>query len=168
MTEQTIDPATVLASYAAGPAQLRAAIAGLSELDLDLALSADSWTIRQIVHHLADGDDIWKTCIKAALGNPDAAFSLPWYWDIPQDEWVQHWHYAGRAVEPSLALLEANRAHMVQLLEQVPGAGERRVVILDPDGEEHETTVGWVVAMQARHVAGHIDDIRAIREAHGL
>jgi hypothetical protein len=167
MTEQPIDPTAVLASYADGPVQLKTALAGLAETDLDVALDAETWTIRQIVHHIVDGDDIWKTCIKAALGT-DAAFSLPWYWDIPQDMWVQHWNYAGRAIEPSLALFEANRRHIVQLLQQIPGAGKRRVVIRWPNGQEHETTVGWVVAMQAKHVADHVSDIRAIRETHGL
>lgn len=167
MTEQTQDPEAILATYADGPTQLRAAIAGLAEADLDVALDAESWTIRQLVHHVADGDDIWKTCVKAALGCEDP-FSLPWYWAIPQNEWVKHWNYAGRAVEPSLALFEANRAHVVQLLQQVPGAGERRVVIRASNDQEHETTVGWVVAMQAQHVVSHVADIRAIREAHGL
>ncbi len=69
--------AEILARYADGPTLLDSALAGLSETDLDLALSADSWSIRQIVHHLADGDDIWKICIKAALGNSDGTFIMP-------------------------------------------------------------------------------------------
>ena len=84
MTEQALNPSATLALYADGPAQLEAVLMGLTESDLDLAQTSDSWTIRQIVHHLADGDDLWKTCIKAALGNSEGSFSLQWYWDKPQ------------------------------------------------------------------------------------
>jgi uncharacterized damage-inducible protein DinB len=168
MTEQTRDPDAVIARYADGPAQLEAAIAGLTEEELDLARSADTWTIRQIVHHVVDGDDIWKIATKAALGNSSGTFSLQWYWDRPQDEWVESWDYAGRDLEPSLALFRANRRHILQLLRQIPDAWERRLSIQSPEGQEVQITVGYIVEMQAGHVLGHIDDIRAIRQTHGI
>jgi hypothetical protein len=166
MTEPTPDPATILKRYADGPDRLEAAIAGLAEEQLDVALSADTWTIRQIIHHLADGDDIWKTCIKAALGNSTGVFSLQWYWDIPQDRWVEIWDYAGRPIELSLARFRANRRHVVELLEHVPGAWERHMRIKWPHKPEEPITVKDVVEMQTNHVVGHIEDIRRIREAH--
>ena len=102
MTEPTSDPGTLLAHYADGPARLEADIAGLTETGLDLAQSAETWTIRQIVHHAVYGDDLWQACTKAALASGDGTFSLQWYWDIPQNRWVEIWDYAGRLVEPSL------------------------------------------------------------------
>ena len=98
MTEQAFNPSATLALYADGPAQLEALLMGLTESELDLAQTSDSWTIRQIVHHLADGDDLWKTCIKAALGNSEGSFSLQWYWDKPQTEWAENWKYANRSI----------------------------------------------------------------------
>jgi hypothetical protein len=168
MTEQAHDPDTVLARYADGPAQLEAAIAGLAEAELDLAQTADTWTIRQIVHHVVDGDDIWKVCVKAALGNSQGVFSLQWYWDVPQDTWAESWNYAGRAIEPSLALFHANRRHVVKLVQQIPDAWARHIVIRWPNGQEEQVTVGWVIEMQANHVTAHINDIRAIRQTHDL
>jgi uncharacterized damage-inducible protein DinB len=168
MTEQTRDPDKILALYANGPAQLEAAIAGLTEEEFNLAQSADTWTIRQIVHHVVDGDDIWKIGIKAALGTSSGTFSLQWYWDRPQDEWVEDWDYAGRDLEPSLALFHANRRHIVQLLNQVSDAWERSIFIRWPNGQEVQITVGYIVEMQADHVVGHINDIRMIRQAHNL
>jgi uncharacterized damage-inducible protein DinB len=168
MTEHLQDLDVILARYADGPAQLEAALAGLSEADLDVALTDDAWTIRQIVHHVVDGDDLWKVAIKAALGNSRMLFSYLWYWDIPQDIWAESWNYAGRAVEPSLALFRANRRHIVQLLQTIPAAWERYTLITLPDGEEKSTTISYVVEMQAHHVTHHIDDIRRIRQAHNL
>jgi uncharacterized damage-inducible protein DinB len=168
MEQQPGDRKTVMARYADGPRQLEAALADLPEGGLDVAERDDAWTIRQIVHHVVDGDDIWKVFVKRAAGNPGGRFDLQWYWDKPQDEWVQSWAYAVREIEPSLALFRANRAHIVQLLESLPAAWEQSLVVRWPNGEEHQVSVAWVVEMQAGHVPGHVDDIRRARQVHGV
>lgn len=61
MPEQTFNPDATLAQYADSPAQLEAILNGLTESDLELAQPPDTWTVRQIVHHIVDGDDIWKS-----------------------------------------------------------------------------------------------------------
>jgi hypothetical protein len=166
--EQAYNPSATLALYADGPAQLEAALMGLTESDLNLAQTSDSWTIRQIVHHLADGDDVWKICIKAALGNREGLFSLQWYWDKPQTEWAENWKYAHRSIEPSLALLRANRHHIEDLVQQTPNAWEKSIRLKWPDSEEGRITIGDVLEMQARHIVEHINDIQMIRRAHNV
>jgi hypothetical protein len=167
MDEQTSHRESTIARYADGPDQLAAAIAGLSEGELDLAERDDTWTIRQIVHHIVDGDDIWKVFIKRAIGNPAGTFDLQWYWGMPQDEWVERWAYARREIEPSLALFRANRGHVVQLLDHVSGAWQQSLLVRWPNGTEQEVSVAAVVEMQARHVTGHLDDIRRARQVQG-
>ena len=167
MSDEVSSQGDILAGYAAGPDRLEEAVAGLSAADLDLALDGDSWSIREIVHHIADGDDIWKELIKRAIGDPASEFNLAWYWHMAQDEWARRWAYRERAIEPSLALFRANRAHVVQMLAHRPEAWSNTLLIRWPDGEEEQTSVEWVVSMQARHVLGHLDDIRHILAAHG-
>lgn len=168
MSEQAFNQSEICANYAEGPNRLEAAIAGLSETGLDAALNNDSWTIRQIIHHITDGDDTWKGFIKRAIGNPGGNFMLEWYWQIPQTEWAEHWAYRKRAIEPSLALFRASRCHIVQLLEHIPGAWGNSLRLRLPNGEEQEVSIGWVMDMQSRHVDEHIGDIRRIREVHGI
>ena len=168
MIEQADEPEAILALYADGPAQLEAALTGFTESELDLAMTTGSWTIRQIVHHIVDGDDLWKTCIKAALGNSEGLFSLQWYWDKPQTEWAENWLYADRSLEPSLALLRANRCHIEELVRRTPNAWDKSIRLKWPDTEEERITIGEVLAMQARHIIGHINDIQMIRQAHGI
>lgn len=168
MTEQSYDPAEIVARYADGPSQLEAAIAGLDEADLDLGPPDGGWTIRQIVHHVVDGDDLWKTCILAALGDSPGIFSLPWYWDLPQDRWAEIWLYASRPVEPSLARFRVNREHIVDLVKRIPGALECTILVRWPNGEEQQVPAGGILMMQADHVPGHVDDIQKIRQAHSL
>ena len=171
MTEQTCEKDGILVRYADGPAQLTAAIAGLTEAGLDTALNSESWTIRQIVHHVVDGDDIFKLCIKIALGNEHAAFDLQWYWDLPQTRWAELWAYANRAIEPSLALYSANRCHMMQLIQSLHGAWERSIsikgeIVSEQRRVEEQVTVGQVIEQACEHLDGHIEDIRHIRQAH--
>ena len=158
----------IISHYADGPARLEAALSGLTDSELDLSLAEDAWTIRQIVHHIADGDDLWKMCIKAALGNSDGPFTLQWYWDKPQMEWSASWRYAIRSVESSLTLLEANRHHIVELLESVPDALEKSIRLQPPHGNEVHITVREVLEMQVRHMTGHTQDIQAIRLANAV
>ena len=165
MNKQPDTPKTILAHYADGPAQLESVLAGLTESDLDLALNTDSWSIRQIVHHLADGDDIWKICIKAALGNSDGVFTLQWYWEKPQMEWSANWKYASRDIESSLALLRANRRHIMELIQLTPDAREKSIWLQRPEGQKERITIGWIIEMQARHVVEHIKDMQAILKA---
>jgi hypothetical protein len=166
MTNQTDTSNEVLSQYADGPAQLESALAGLSESDLNLALDSDSWSIRQIVHHLADGDDIWKTCIKPALGNSDGIFTLQWYWEKPQMEWSENWRYASRSIKSSLTLLRANRCHIMELIEHTLNALEKSIRLAHPQKPEVRITIFDVLEMQAGHVIDHIKDIQVILQAH--
>lgn len=164
----SVSSEALLGEYADGPARLEAALSGLTVSELDLSLAEDAWSIRQIVHHIADGDDLWKMCIKAALGNSVGPFTLQWYWDKPQMEWSASWRYASRSVESSLTLLEANRHHIVELLEHVPDALEKSIRLQPPHGNEVHITIREVLEMQVRHMTGHTQDIQAIRQAHGV
>ena len=168
MPDQERNRETIIAEYADGPNQLEAAIEGLSAEELDFAPGPDRWSIREMVHHVADGDDIWKMFIKMAIGNPKSTFDLQWYWEIPQTQWAERWAYATRAIEFSLDLLRSNRSHIVQLLESMPGIWDRSLLVKQPNGGEQSVTVGRVVEMQARHPFGHAEAIREIRDIHGV
>lgn len=159
MTSET-DESAVLARYADGPKQLERAIDELDESQLDSSRAEGKWTVRQIVHHIVDGDDVWKLCIKSALGNEDVEFTLGWYGTQSQDVWAERWRYSERSVDVSLALFRANREHVVQLLQHVPDAWNRSISVMFPDGRTERWTVGGVLKMQADHVMHHIEQIR--------
>ena len=154
---------SVIARYIEGPTLLERALAGLKEADLDTAPSKGGWTIRQIVHHIVDGDDLWKICIKQALGNDQSEFSLDWYRALPQVTWADRWAYAQRSVDVSLALLKASRDHVMQLLEHVPDGWNRSVGFREPNGEIEIVPVGFIIEMQADHIIHHVNQILAIQ-----
>lgn len=162
------DRSGAISHYREGPALLEQVLNGLTDSVLDAKPSRGGWSIRQIVHHIVDGDDIWKTCIKMAMGNEEAEFALAWYWTLPQETWADRWSYTKRSLDVSLALFKATRAHVIQLLESTPEAWHRSVVIRTPKGEIERVPVGFVVQMQADHVFHHIARIRAILQEQGV
>jgi hypothetical protein len=161
------DQLGVIARYREGPALLEHAVMNLPDADLDAMPSGGGWPIRQIVHHVVDGDDIWKLGIKMAVGNEQVEFALGWYWGMSQQTWGDRWAYGRRSLGASLSLLKANRTHILQLLESVPDAWDRAVVVRKPDGEMEQVPVGFVIQMQADHVLHHIKRIRGILQERG-
>lgn len=168
MSEDVFAQEKILARYAAGPDELEKAIAGLKETDFDLALQPERWSIRQLVHHVADGDDIWKLAIKAAVGNPGGSYSVMWYWEQPQDDWVSGWDYAGRDVAASLALFRVNRQHTIALVNHFPDCWEDEVEMPWIDGNQRRFSVGAILESQGNHALGHIEDILAVRARYSI
>jgi uncharacterized damage-inducible protein DinB len=160
------DQSSLLSRYLQGPELLEQAVAGLRDAELDASPSQGGWTIRQIIHHVVDGDDLWKIGIKAALGNEEGEFTFEWYWGLPQDTWADRWAYAQRPVEVSLALLRATRAHIAELLERVPDAWSRSIRVRTRQGTER-VSVSKVIEMQTNHVVHHVERIAAIRAERG-
>lgn len=155
-----------LARYIGASDELDAALAGLSEGALDLAPGPGEWSIRQIVHHIADGDDLWSMALKAALAASGCAYEQDWY--STDNACAESLDYAGRAITPAVALLRANRAHVEQLVRHLPGAWERHVMFTRATAPEpQKITAGAIVTMQARHSLEHIEEIHATRRLHG-
>jgi uncharacterized damage-inducible protein DinB len=161
------DQAGAISRYREGPSLLEAAVTGLKDDVLDAVPSGGGWTIRQIVHHVVDGDDIWKLCIKMAMGNEQAEFALGWYWGMSQQTWGDRWAYGSRSLDASLSLLKATREHILQLLETVPESWNRAVALRKRDGQIERVPVGFVIQMQADHVFHHIQRIRDILKERG-
>lgn len=157
--------AEILVRYLTLPDGLEAALAGLAETDFDLARSAQAWTIRQTVHHIVDADEVTKVIIKAALGNSGCTFGLEWY-DL-KNSWVTVLNYVSRPITPALALFRANHRDLESLLNHLPEAWERYVMLKrDKNSEERKITVGQLIQTQTGHAEHHIEQIRATREVH--
>ena len=152
----------LLREFEQGPDQLTQLVEDLSEELLDSSLDDESWTIRQIVHHIIDGDEIWKGFLKQALGNNDQPFNLFWYWDLSQDDWAEIWQYSERPITPSLKLLRANRYQVLSLLSVIDKPWEQKLEIHFPGGVNEVWTIHDALNMNTIHLQGHLEDIQAI------
>ena len=166
VTLKELTPEETLERYANCPDELETTVSGLSEEDLGLSSAPGEWNIRQIVHHIADGDDLWSMALKAALARSGVHYSQDWY--TTDNAIAEPLDYAGRAIEPALALFRAHRAHIAQLMQHLPDGWERYIFFSWPDVEaEEQVSAGTMIRWQARHAEDHIEAIRRILRQHG-
>lgn len=160
-------PEEVLTEYEEAPQKLEMALVELPESALDLSIAAGQWSIRKIVHHLAESESLFMMQIKTALADSGAVYIRNPY---DQETWPETLDYAGRAIEPSVALVKAVHAHVVQLVQHIPDYWECYVVVkaIDATDDGQKNTVGRWLETMARHLWEHCEEIREIRRIHGV
>jgi uncharacterized damage-inducible protein DinB len=140
---------------AEAPAAYRAAVAGLSERQLDTPYRPGGWTVRQVVHHVPDSHMNAYVRCKLALTEDNPTIK-------PYDEaaWANVADTAKTPLHVSLTLLEALHQRWVVLLESLRADDFSRQ-LRHPD--RGQITLGWLLQLYAwhgRHHAAHITELR--------
>jgi hypothetical protein len=135
------------------PDQLRSIVEPLSEERLDIPYRAHGWTIRQVVHHLADSHLHAYVRVKLALteNNPTVKPYL-------EDLWNETPEVADFPVGYSLVLLDALHHRWVSLLRRLEPADFQRT-FFHPERNER-LSLAYITGMYAwhgRHHLGHIE-----------
>src|SRR5437868_15259965 len=91
-----------LDQLAAAPAQLRAALRGLSDEQLDTAYRPGGWSLRQVAHHVPDSHMHSYARFRYALTEDE-----PTIQPYPEDRWAELIDARTAPVELSLALLDS-------------------------------------------------------------
>jgi len=150
----------ILAFYRLGPERLEAALAGLSEADLDLVREPGAWSIRQTVLHLVDSDATSLFRVNMALAESGRVYQPNPY---NPDLWAQRLDYAHRPIQAEVQLFRAMRAYVLGLLGYLPGALE--CTLRSPQGQE--STVRGLISALSGHALEHIEQIWQTRRIHG-
>ena len=157
---------SLLQKYLQLPDCLENAVAGLSDSDLDLC-EGTGWSIRQIVHHVVEGENLWQVNLRAIVGTDGILFPFAWYLTLSQDEWVKRWAYDKRSLGPSLAFYRASTWDLVEFLRNIPDAWDHFGRVTWPGKQEESCgTVREIVEMNIRHAGQHVEEIQAIRALH--
>jgi hypothetical protein len=166
MGEQPTPHSQVLARFLGVADELVGLVGGLSDDELDLSRAPGQWSIRQIVHHLADDGDVWSMCIKKALATPGAVVRFEGF---PGNEpWAEALDFGKRAIAPALHLILSHRQYVADVLHDLDG-WENTVKLLDAAGVvQREISAGEMVEMLTSHMATHVATIQAICEEHGI
>ncbi len=158
-------PEETVALYARGGENLEATLAGLAEADLDLTRAPDEWSIRQIVHHLAETDAMFLMVFESAIAQSGSTFIRNSY---DQNHWANALVYKERPIEPSLALIKAIRQHLARLFSLIPDYWDRYVLLKSSsdEGEGYRVTVGQLLTGWNWHDAEHYAEICETRRIH--
>ncbi len=146
-------------AIAATPAQLRAAVEGLSTEQLDTPYRPEGWTVRQVIHHVPDSHINSYCRFKLALTEDEPEIK-------PYDEarWAELSDSTATPVEVSLALLENLHHRWVTLLRAMSEEDFRRAF--------RHPEIGLVrldqnVSLYAWHGQHHTAQIVALRNRMG-
>ncbi len=137
------------------PGRLRAAVAGLSDAQLDTPYREGGWTLRQVVHHVADSHANAYVRFKLAM-------TEDWPTIKPYDEAAWAKLADNRLpVDVSLALIEALHARWVALLESFAAEDFERGYHHPEMGRQDLGRVLALYAWHSRHHTAHITSLRA-------
>jgi len=140
------------------PEHLRAAVAGLDDAQLDTPYRAGGWTVRQLVHHVADSHANAYIRFKLALTEDDPtikAYDEAAWAKLPDSR---------LPVEVSLAFTAAVHARLLSLLESMTDA-EYGKTFRHP--ERGQITLSNNLALYAWHSKHHTAHITRLRERMG-
>jgi len=141
------------------PAKLRAAVAGLSDAQLDTPYREGGWTVRQVAHHVPDSHINSYVRFRWAL-TEDA----PTIKAYMEERWAELPDARTSPVEVSLALLETLHRRWTALLRSLTDAQWRRTF---RHPELGEVTLDRNLALYAWHGRHHVAHVTALRSRMG-
>ena len=137
------------------PAKMRAAVAGLSEKQLDTPYREGGWTVRQVVHHLADSH--LNAYVRFKLAMTEDAPTIKTY---EQQLWAETPDAKSAPAEPSLSMLDGLHQRWVLLLRSMRAADFSRQFTHPEHGKMTLERLLGLYAWHGRHHTAHITSLR--------
>lgn len=144
-----------LAQIAEAPARLRDALAGLAMPQLETPYRPGGWTVRQVVHHLADSH--LNSYVRFRLALTEDQPTIKTY---HEDRWAELPDARSADVEFSLRLLDALHERWVLLLRSFGPPEFARQFHHPDDGVLSLERAMAVYAWHGRHHVAHVTSLR--------
>jgi len=148
-----------ISDLAEAPGRLESAVEGLSEAQLDTPYRPGGWTVRQVVHHLADTHGAAGLRIRMALTAEEplvAVYNVNGIAELSDSK-------AG-PIGPSLAVFRGAHERLVPLLQSLAPEDFART-FLHP--ERGPLTIDRNIGIYAWHARHHTAHITALRQREG-
>jgi len=139
------------------PAKLKDAVNDLSEEQLDLRYRDSGWTIRQVVHHLADSHMNSVIRFKLAL-TEDTPSIKPYH----EERWAQLPDSTSADIHLSVALIEALHSKWVFLLRSMTESDFQKQFY--HPASEKKSSLDYTLGLYAWHGKHHIAHITIAKE----
>ena len=143
-----------IATIAELPEQLREALRGLGQEQIDTPYRDGGWTVRQLVHHIADSHMIAFHRLRRALTEdwPD----VPGY----KEASFATLHDVAGPVEWSLEIIEAVHARWVMLLQSLTDEQWDRGIRHAQMGKTSVESLTLLYAWHSKHHVAHVTHLR--------
>ncbi|MEZ5316586.1 MAG: putative metal-dependent hydrolase [Vicinamibacterales bacterium] len=158
-TIDAAERAALIGQIEAMPARLSDALAGLSEAQLDTPYREGGWTVRQLVHHLADSH--MNAFIRMRLAATEDAPALKTY---DEKVWADLADTRSAPIASSQAILQGLHARWVFWLRALPEPDFARTAIHPQSGT---VSIDTLLQIYGWHSLHHVAHITALRERQG-
>ena len=138
------------------PQEMRAAVAGLSDEQLDTPYRDGGWTVRQVVHHVPDSH--MNAYIRTKLA---VAENHPRVTAYNEADWARFVDADRAPIAPSLALLENLHVRWVSFLRSLPESAFERTLDHPENGTMSVARVVFLYKWHGMHHTAHITSLRA-------
>jgi hypothetical protein len=151
----------LVAEYLKGPAELRAAIKGMSAEQIAARPVPGRMTTLEVLCHLADFEAIMAERMKRVIALGDTPLILA----ADENLFLKELHYADRDAAEELTLIEATRGQMGRILMKLPAEAYQKTGVHTQKGL---LTLERVVQGAVNHVNHHLPFILEKRKSLGL
>lgn len=134
------------------PAQLTAVVEKLDEGDLDSPCDEGLWTVRQVIHHIADSH--LNAFIRTKLMLTEDHPTLKPY---NQDEWVKLIDSSTASIQPSLAILSGVHERWTAVLQSLPDVAFSRTGFHPEHGP---ITLDDILTTYTKHGQDHLAQLQ--------
>ena len=150
--------APAMAAIAELPGRIRAAVAGLGDRQIDTPYRPDGWTVRQLVHHVADSHANGYGRLKLALTEDEPTIK-----PYNQDAWASL-PDSRLPIDISLAMIDAVHARWAAIW---PAVGPDQFARTFRHPELGLLTLDIHLQLYAWHSRHHVAHITALRAREG-
>ncbi len=141
------------------PGQIESSVKGLSDSQLDTPYREGGWTVRQVVHHLADSH--MNAYIRMRLIVTEDHPTLKPY---DQDEWARQHDAAHDPLAASMNILKGLHPRWTNFLESLPDTAWKRTAHHPEIGEVSLEDLLKIYADHGENHVGQIDKLRAAQK----
>ncbi len=153
--------AECIAAIEAFPATLRSTIAGMSDTQLDTPYRPNGWTVRQLVHHIADSHGQAPGRFKLAL-TEDTPTIKPY----KEALWAELADARNMPIEPSLLIIAGLHARWAVVVRNMAPADFQRG-FLHPEQQNREISLAEALELYVWHGAHHLAHIAGLKKRMG-
>lgn len=139
------------------PQRLRAEVQGLNDAQLDTPYRPGGWTVRQLIHHLADSHSQTLHRFKLAL-TEDKPNIKPY----KEALWATHVDARTMPLEPSLAIVTGTHARWVVLMRGMSTTEWDRVFV-HPE-QQREISLAEALELYVWHSGHHLAHITGLKQ----
>jgi hypothetical protein len=148
----------LLERFRRGPELLAVVLTGVFGEEEDFQPSTGSWSVRQIIAHVADSEVVGAQRFRQVIAEENPTLVA-----YDQEAWTRNLDYARRKPKHSLESFRRMRAENYDLLQELPEAAFDRT---GNHTERGSITLRGLLETYAQHAENHARQMQAVREAY--